>query len=216
MLLPSTSLQIVREDPPAESGFLRVRSRTLRAKFPDGSSSDDFAYEEIERAALDAVVIAAHFRDSKGVRHVFLRSSLRPPVAFRPVLPIGERHDGGHLWELPAGLVEQNERSEHGLRECAARELHEELGIMMPADAMKPLGTPTFPAPSIIAERHFYFHCEVDPSRQKSPEGDGSPLERHASIVAISSEEALLRVRAGEIQDAKTEIALRRLAETPT
>jgi ADP-ribose pyrophosphatase len=214
MRLPSTTLQLVRESL-SEPAFLRVRHRVLRARFPDGSASDEFAYDEVERAALDAVVIAAHYRDGRGVRHVYLRSALRPPVAFRDALPVSERHDGGHLWELPAGLVEHDERSELGLRACASRELQEELGFSLPADAMQPLGPSTFPAPSVIAERHFYFHCEVDPTLQRAPGGDGSALERHASIVAITMEDALLRMRSGEIQDAKTEIALRRLAEIP-
>jgi ADP-ribose pyrophosphatase len=212
MRFPSTSLQLVRESL-SDPGFLRVRHRVLRAKFPNGSLSSEFPYDEVERTALDAVVIAAHFLDAQGVRQVFLRSALRPPVAFRTVLQVGERDDGGHLWELPAGLVENNERSAQGLRACAARELQEELGLRLPPDAMLPLGPSTFPAPAVIAERHFYFHCEVDPASQTAPAGDGSALERHASIVAVPLEDALIRMRAGEIQDAKTEIALRRLAE---
>lgn len=212
--LPTTKLEVVTDTPP-DQGFLRVRRQQLRARFPDGSVSAPFAYDQVERTALDAVVIAAHFRDRDGVLQIFLRSALRPPVAHRKpeICPIPERPTLGHLWELPAGLVETSEQTEQGLRTCAARELGEELGFQVAARDMLPLGPSTFPAPSVLGERHFYFHCRVDPATQHPPSGDGSPLERHAAIVAIPLADALHWMSLGEIEDAKTEIALRRLAE---
>ncbi len=218
--LPATDI-VVLEDRSAtarcDEGFIRLRRQKLVARYPDGTVSDPFEYDDAQRTALDAVVVVAHYRDQAGTQFVYLRSALRPPVAMRPreVWPIPERPTLGHLWEVPAGLVERNERSEQGLRECAARELGEELGFGLPASAMQPLGPSTFPAPALIGERHFYFHCEVDPASRGKPQGDGSALENHATIVAVSLDDALALVRAGEIEDAKTEIALRRLAETP-
>jgi ADP-ribose pyrophosphatase len=187
----------------------------LRARFADGSLSAAFAYDQVERTALDAVVIVAHFRGVDGVLQVFLRSALRPPAAQRraEICPIPERSTLGHLWEVPAGLVEVHEQSEQGLRACAARELGEELGFDATATDMLPLGPSTFPAPSVLGERHFYFHCRVDPAKRNAAAGDGSPLELHAAIVAIPLADALHWVRLGEIEDAKTEIALRRMAE---
>jgi ADP-ribose pyrophosphatase len=169
----------------------------------------------VERKAIDAVVIAPHFRDESGTRKVLLRSALRPPVAFRPrdALSIPERDTGGGLWEFPAGLVEPDERSEDGLRRCAVRELYEETGAEVGPEAMLPLGPSTFPCPGIIGERHFYFHAEIDPAALVPPVEDGSVLERQAALVTVTLEEALALVRAGEIEDSKTEIALRRLAE---
>lgn len=211
---PYTTLEVIAEPPP-EDGFLRVRHLQLRARFPDGSVSAPFAYDQVERTALDAVVIAAHFRDADGTLQVFLRSALRPPAARRSpeICPLPERSTLGHLWELPAGLVEPEERSEQGLRACAARELAEELGFDAAPDAMLPLGPSTFPAPSVLGERHFFFHCRVNPAAQHAPAGDGSALERHAAILAIPLVDALHWLKLGEIEDAKTEIALRRLAE---
>jgi ADP-ribose pyrophosphatase len=197
--------------------FLRVRHVVLRARLPDGTESEPFHYDTVDRKALDAVVVAPHYRDAGGVRFVYLRSAFRPPVALRPedAWPMPELPTLGGLWEVVAGLVEADERSEQGLRMCAARELEEELGAQVPVDAVKQLGPSTFPAPGVIGERHFYFHVEVDPTALRSPSEDGSVLERQASIVAIPLEEALTLVRVGAIEDAKTEIALRRLAEIP-
>ena len=93
------------------------------------------------------------------------------------------------------------------------RELYEETGAEVALEAMHRLGPSTFPAPGVIGERHFYFHVEIDPAALVPPVEDGSVLERQASLVGITIEDALALVRAGEIEDAKTEIALRRLAE---
>ena len=215
--LPQIELVIERDRSGRASprSYLRVRSLELRARFPDGGESEPFRYDIVERTALDAVVIAPHFRDSGGQRRVLLRSALRPPVALRPreAWPIPERPTLGGLWEVPAGLVEPSERSERGLRECAARELYEEIGASVEIDAIRQLGPATFPSPGVIGERHFFFHVEVDTAILVPPVEDGSVLERQATIVSLSLEDALLLVRAGEIEDAKTEIALRRLVE---
>jgi hypothetical protein len=45
------------------------------------------------------------------------------------------------------------------------------------------------------------------------PSEDGSALEREARIVAVSIDDALAWVKSGDIVDAKTETALRRLKE---
>ncbi len=216
--LPSTSI-VVLEDYSATSscteGFIRLRRQRLCARYPDGTQSEPFAYDDAQRAALDAVVVVAHYKANDGKRYIYLRSALRPPVALRPreIWPVPERSPLGHLWEVPAGLVEESERSADGLRACAARELGEELGIRVPASAIQPLGPSAFPAPALIGERHFYFHCEVDPTTQLLPEGDGSPLENHATIIALPIDDVLDLIRLGEVEDAKSEIAVRRLAE---
>jgi ADP-ribose pyrophosphatase len=114
------------------------------------------------------------------------------------------------LWELPAGLVEPGEAPE----EAARRELEEELGFCVDLGALKRLGTWTFPSPGIIGERHIFFEVEVDPAARQTPSEDGSALERGAEILALALGEALEHCRRGAIKDAKTELGLRRLAET--
>jgi len=216
--LPRISLAQDAERRSPEAGqpaFLRVRQVVLRASFPNGEVSAPFTYDIVERERLDAVVIAAHFQDEHGRRCVFLRSALRPPVAqrSREDSPIPERPNLGGLWELPAGLVELDERSPEGLRRSAARELHEELGFKVDPAALEPLGPSSFPAPGLIGERHFFFHVLVDPKTRVTPAEDGSALEQHAAICALPLEEALALARTGDIEDEKTELGLRRLAE---
>jgi ADP-ribose pyrophosphatase len=188
----------------ATGGFLNLRRLELVARYPDGAESKPFQYDLATRAALDAVVIAAHFAGPEGPS-VYLRTAIRPPLAFRPIAPA---HDGS-LWELPAGLVEPDEDP----AESAARELEEELGFTARPSDMRPLGDWTFPAPGIIGERHLFFSVEVDPATRREPTEDGSALERAASILALPLADALAHCKAGALRDAKTELGLRRLVE---
>ncbi|MGH7272454.1 MAG: NUDIX domain-containing protein [Polyangiaceae bacterium] len=207
--LPAIRLSVLR-DRTAESritgGFLNLSRLDVVAFYPDGSRSAPFAYDIARRAALDAIVIAAHF-ERHGVRHVYLRSAVRPPCALREIPP---DHDGC-LWELPAGLIEVGEAPE----EAAARELGEELGFAATADAMTPLGPWAFPCPGVIGERHLFYSIEVDPRARKAPTEDGSAIERGAAIITVSLADALAHCRSGVIRDSKTELALRRLLEAP-
>ncbi len=205
---PAISLTISRDataNARATGGFLDLRRLELVARYPGGAESSPFSYDLATRAALDAVVIAAYFRDGSGTPSVFLRTALRPPCAFRPIAPA---HDGS-LWELPAGLIEPGEDP----AEAAARELLEELGFEAAASSMQALGEWTFPAPGIIGERHLFFSTKVDPEARREPTEDGSALERAASVLALPVADALRHCRAGHLRDAKTELGLRRLAE---
>lgn len=181
--------------------------------------SAPFTYDEVDRRALDAVVVVPHFlqRSAEGVpvRHVVLRSAHRPPVMLRDAArsPLVEP-DNRALWELPAGLVEPDEASAEGIVRAAQRELLEETGFEVELSELVQLGPSTFPCPGVIAERHFFFHVEVSLERRVEPPLDGSPLEAVGSLVAVPLTVALEAARAGELADAKTELALRRLVET--
>lgn len=200
---------LVARDRTAESratgGFLDVYRLDLVVRYPDGTASAPFAYDVAARAALDAVIIAAHFVES-GIRHVFLRSAVRPACALRAMMPT---HNGS-LWELPAGLVEPGEDP----AATAARELGEELGFVANARDMRPLGEWTFPSPGMIGERHIFYAVQVDGRLHPTPTEDGSALERAAAIVALPVVDAIDHCRHGAIRDAKTELGLRRLVET--
>jgi ADP-ribose pyrophosphatase len=206
--LPRVSVRILRDrtsESSATGGFLNLRRVDLVATRPDGKASPPFSYDVATRASLDAVVMAAHYLES-GVRRVFLRSAIRPALALRAIVPL---HDGG-LWELPAGLIDEHETPP----QAAARELAEELGFRVDPGDFLPVGLPVFPSPGLIAEIHYFFHVEVDPRRRETPTEDGSVLEQDACIADVSLEDALEHCRRGSVPDSKTELVLRRLAET--
>jgi ADP-ribose pyrophosphatase len=215
--LPGHRVEVLQstKPPPAERRFLDIDETKLVARFADGVVSEPFAYSIVLRGRLDAIVVVPHFQAPSGERMVVLRSALRPPVALRPMesRPIEERASLGELWEVPAGLVEPDELSPEGLRRCAARELFEETGFRVDVAEIRDLGPSMFPAPALIGERHFYFHAVIDPSAGVAPTEDGSVLERQAELCIVPLELALEACRTGEIEDLKTELALRRLRE---
>jgi ADP-ribose pyrophosphatase len=215
--LPGHRLTIVRDErPPSEArGFVYVRRLEMVATFANGETSPKFNYDAVERSRLDAVVVLAHFDGPDGRPQVVLRSSLRPPVFARPMeaRPIAEKESLGELWEVPAGLVEADETTPAGLLGCAARELLEETGLTVDPTRLVPLGPPTFPTAGVIGERHFFYRVEVDPTSRVTPPEDGSVLEREAKVIFVPLHDALEACRSGEIEDAKTELGLRRLAE---
>ena len=214
--LPNVRLEVIEDlSPKGASGFLRLRRRRFRAHYPDGSASEPFEYDEVDRRAIDAAIMLAHYEDARGVPYVYLRSSVRPPVAMRDKArsPLLEEHDHGGLWELPAGLVEPGEQTPEGVVTAAQRELLEELGFDVEKSQLLPLGPSLFPAAGICAERHFFFHVAVDPNQRRAPLHDGSPLERFGEVIDVPLSNALGWCTDGSIEDGKTEIGLRRFAD---
>lgn len=214
--VPAVRLEVIEDLTPVQpAGFLRLVRRRLVAHGPDGSTSAPFVYDEVQRDAIDAVVVAAYYRDAAGIIRVYLRSATRPPVVLRPksTLPLPELASQPGLWELVAGLIEEDEVTPSGIVACAQRELAEELGFRVQLTALQPLGKSVVPVPGMIGERHFFFSVEVDPSRRGSPSLDGSALEQLGAIVDVPLRDALAACETGEIEDAKTELALRRLSE---
>lgn len=213
---PLYRIEVVEDRSPPGGGFLRRLSRVLRWVDQGGRVSQSFQYDEVDRHSLDAVIIVPYFEEiaADGASRVWvvLRSAIRPPCALRDPgrSPISEPVNRG-LWEVPAGLVEENERSEQGLRRAAARELHEEAGFLVEPEQLHPLGPSSFPCPAVIAERHFFFRVVVDPAQQETPQLDGSPLEEAGELVAVELQAALAAASSGQLADAKTELSLRRL-----
>lgn len=214
---PHFTVEVVRARDREEPAFLRYISRHVRLISPDGKQSDSVIYDEVDRPALDAVVILAHFVTEEGAertRWVVLRSAIRPPILLREESDArGFTIEEGALWELPAGLIEPEEKGAAGLRAAARRELFEETGFSVDETKLIPLGPPVLPAPGLIAERQFFFQVEVDPDKQETPPLDGSPLEEAGRLVAVPLEVALSAAREGRLSDSKTELALRRLVE---
>jgi ADP-ribose diphosphatase len=205
---PRIALAVARDrtaEARASGGFMNVRRLDLVARYPDGSESETFAYDVVERKAIDAVAIVAYARAGAGEPEVYLRTAVRVPLILRDGFGIDE----GNMWELPAGLIDEGESPP----EAAARELEEELGFRVEPDALEPLGEWVWPAPGFIAERHFYFCVDVTALHRGTPTEDGSPLERGAAIERVPLGSILARCRDGRLRDAKTELALRRFAE---
>jgi ADP-ribose pyrophosphatase len=196
-----------------DEGFLQIRRLRVRNRRADGSTSPVYRVDVVDRPRLDAVAVLV-------VRggEVLTRMNLRPAAYFRkdkePPLP----DDRSHLYceEIVAGLLENTDHGEEGLKFRAAEEVREEAGIVVQPSDIELLGPPFFVAPGIVSEKIFLCAVEVTGKPTVTPEGDGSPLEESPppSWRTVASLQAA--IKSGEVQDAKTEIALARwLSRSP-
>jgi len=200
-----------------DEGFLRLKRYRARNRRADGSASAEYAIDVIDRPVLDAVAVVLWARTPRGVE-VLTRRGLRPAALFRraqrTVLPEPEYL---LVEELVAGVLEPGEVGERAVRRRAADEVLEEAGIALDPAALAPLGAPFFLVPGIASEKIHLVAAEVARTGGDGPfeaphAGDGSPLEEGALLEWRELHAAIQACEAGEIEDVKTEVGLRRLA----
>jgi ADP-ribose pyrophosphatase len=197
MKLPRTGIRFLEIDHKREKPFFELEHWKCQVEYPDGSVSETFNYDIMRRNHPDAVVILAyHIDECEPV--IYLRSCIRPALARRFV-------DSGSIWELPAGIIE-NEPWE----DAAVRETEEELGFSVEASQFRMLGPPSFTCVGVTAEQAHFCHLKVNHDSRHEPKLDGSPLERHGVVAAVCLSRVKCMISSGQISDAKTEIAIRR------
>ncbi|MGV3619569.1 MAG: NUDIX hydrolase [Archangium sp.] len=211
---PVTRLDVVEDFTSTgrcDEGFLHVRRLRVRNERADGSHSPVYRVDVIDRPRLDAVAVLVWRSGDRGLEFL-TRQNLRPAAFFRgdkvPTVPDGRLHL--FCEEIVAGLFENEDRGEAGVRHRAAEEVFEEAGYRVDPSRVMPLGPPFFVAPGILSEKIFLTAVEVTGLEATEPEGDGSPLEEGGvpSWRTLASLQAALAD--GTIQDAKTELALAR------
>jgi len=200
-----------------EGGFLAIRRLGLRNRRDDGTLSARYLCDFVVRPyGLDAVVVAVWHRDPAGVVQVLIREGLRPALWFGrdPArLTLADPRRRATLGELVAGILEEGDVGEAGLRARAVAEVHEEAGFVVEAAAVTLLGAGSFPSPGSMPEKFYFTAVEVDPATQVALIGDGSPMEEGATTRWRSLDAAIAASVAGELEDGKTELALRRLRD---
>src|SRR5260221_4867036 len=120
-----------------KGSFLKIDTNHVKFHYPDGSTSE-MDVDAISRKLPDAVVIIPYFKNERDNKYyVYLRSCLRTAVAVADYSKTGRLTDCiGCLWELPAGLVDEQETGELGLRQAVVRELKEEVGFYMSQESV--------------------------------------------------------------------------------
>jgi ADP-ribose pyrophosphatase len=200
-----------------DEGFLRLKRFRARNRRADGSASREYPVDVIDRPTLDAVAVCLWARTPGGIE-ILTRRGLRPAAYFRrgrtPVLPEPEYL---LVEELVAGVLEPGEVGEDALRRRGAAEVREETGLDVDPARLVTLVGPFFPLPGIVSEKIHLLAAEIarplGPDRWSAPEeGDGSPMEEGAVLAWRELHAAIAACERGEIEDAKTELALRRLA----
>ena len=103
---------------------------------------------------------------------------------------------GGEIWEVPAGIIEPGESRE----ECARRELEEEAGVT--AGELVALTTIHTTPGFTNEEIHLYAAFDLAPGTARTDE------DEFLQVVRLPLSEALRMVRAGEISDGKSLVAI--------
>lgn len=209
-------IEVVAEDKDeTESPFVRVRRLRLRHRYADGQYSAAYSFDLIEGPFADAVAVVLYHIDSEAKVWVGLRRGLRPSIYLRKNNPAKASLDNlSRLTyrELVAGGVEYGDLENIGIDGRAALEVKEEAGFEVQVEDMINLGEGTFSAPGFGMEKLHYRAVRVNPDEASEPEGDGHPLEEVGDFQFHELSEAISWCRRGEIEDAKTEIGLCRLA----
>lgn len=204
-----------------DEGFLHVRRYRARNRRADGSHSAVYRIDVLDRPSLDAVAVCLWARTPRGIE-VLLRRQLRPAVHFRRgrvrALPEAEPL---LFEEIVAGLLEPGEHGMEALRRRAVEEASEEAGVEVDPARLEPLGAPFYMLPGIISEKIHLLAAEIPRGPESGPfdaplEGDGSPLEEGAVLVWRGLDEAIAAAVSGELEDAKSEMAFRRLRDRLT
>jgi ADP-ribose pyrophosphatase len=210
------ALEIEADDRVGEGGFYAVRRMRLRNRRADGTTSAPYLCDAIVRAmGQDAVVVCVYARE-RGTTQVLVRDGLRPPLALGrdpDRAPLPEPAPGLLFSELVAGVVEEGDRGEAGLRARAVHEVREEAGFQVAPDAIMLLGAGLLPSPGCLVEKFYFAAVEVEPSTQLPLVGDGSPMEEGARTRWLELDAAIEACVRGELTDLKTELGLRRLRD---
>lgn len=216
-LMGSTRIEVLADrsaETPSDKGFLKVRRLELRTHFEDGTQTESYRYDVVDRAALDAVVMVLHAEREGHPRdpYVLVRTALRPPVGLRALreLPVPDPHPGPLLWELPAGLIEVKDKGPEGVLATAARETEEETGYVVTPGDFALLGVAVYLSPGMSGEKLHFAHARVDRSRRTAASST-EVVERGARSEWWTLSEAFARAAAGDLEDCKTELGLWRL-----
>jgi ADP-ribose pyrophosphatase len=103
---------------------------------------------------------------------------------------------GGEIWEIPAGRIDEGENP----LDCAVRELGEEVGYK--CSHIEKL-TAVYSAPGFCTEKiHIFLATGLTPCEKNQEE------DEIIEVVKMPLDEAVEKVRSGEIDDAKTVVAI--------
>lgn len=199
-------------------GFLRVRRLILQNTYQDGTQSEPYNCDIVERRQIDAVSIALYddvLVDGKKRIKVLLRKGIRAPVYLRKDLDDKKRPEPLYstIYELVAGVLEESDLGYEGVDHRAAEEAREEAGLSVENSDIGSLGASFFPSPGITPEKVYLSACKGNLEDRGEAEGDGSVMEEGATVDILDLRDAIAMCRNGKIQDAKTEIGLLRLAD---
>lgn len=168
--------------------FFKIEEAHLRFELFNGKMSPSVRRLSLERGDSVAVLVF-----NRTTEKLILISQFRYPTY---------KNNDGWIIETIAGMIDNGETPE----ESARREVQEETGLDI--DAFESIAT-FYPSPGGSSERIFLFYSEVSGEKAKYKEtggliGEGEDIK----AVEISIADALKKINAAEIVDAKTIIGI--------
>jgi ADP-ribose pyrophosphatase len=187
----------------AFANLFRIQRARLQFRRFDGRMSEPITRICFERG--DSAGVLLH---DPAEHKVILVSQFRYPVytTLEAEARSGDGAQQAWILELVAGVVEQD----YTVGQVADKELLEEAGYRVIGD-LEPITT-IWPSPGGTSERIHLFLGEVDGSMRTGKGGGVASEGEDIRTVALSLKKAMEMVARGEIQDAKTIIALQYLA----
>jgi ADP-ribose pyrophosphatase len=168
--------------------FFKVVEAHLRFEKFDGDMSPSVRRLSLERGNSVAVLIYNEDTDK-----LILGNQFRYPT-----------YKNGHGWmtEAIAGIIDTNETPE----EAARRELQEEIGLHV--DALEKIAA-FYPSPGGSSEFIHLFYSQVSGENAKYKATGGLIGEgENIKAVEIKLEDAIAKIKSGEIVDAKTIVGI--------
>jgi nudix-type nucleoside diphosphatase (YffH/AdpP family) len=180
-------VEILEERDVFQQYRFRMIEATLRHERFDGEMSHEITRLKFERG--DSVAVLMHDTDANTI---ILTSQFRYPT-YRP--------DNGWILEIPAGSCEAGEAPDV----TARREVEEEVGVNV--EDVRHLMT-FYVSPGGTSERILLYYAATRPEHQTGEGGGVLSEGENIRKLAVKVEDALRMIESGEIQDAKTIIAL--------
>ncbi len=183
-------------------GLFRIKRARLQHRCFDGSMSDPITRICFERGDSVGVLLYDPGKDA-----VILVRQFRYPVytTLDPEERDGEGARQAWILELVAGVVEED----HTFGQVANKEALEEAGYWVKG-RLEPVAT-IYPSPGGTSERIHLFLAEVDEGLRAGKGGGVASGGEDIQTVVLPLDEAMQMVTSGEIQDAKTIVALQHL-----
>ncbi len=176
----------------------KIQEATLRFEKFNGQMSDPVQRLVFERGDAAAALIF-----NSDTQKVILIEQFRYPTYEK---------GPGWLWEVVAGVIEENEPPEN----CIRREIREEIGYAV--STITPIAT-FYVSPGGTSERIFLYYAEVGEADRISAGGGLASENEDIRQVELALPDLWQSLARGEIIDAKTLIAVQwlqlRRAENP-
>jgi ADP-ribose pyrophosphatase len=167
--------------------IFRIEEARLRVQRFDGTMSDEMTRLNLERGDSVAAILHDPQADT-----VLITEQFRYPTYAKT---------GGWIMEIPAGSVDPGETPEDTVR----REMVEETGYRL--NRLVHLST-FYLSPGGTSERIFLYYVSITPTDQIGAGGGLAHEGEDIRIWKLKVSDALAKMEAGEINDAKTIIGL--------